>query len=86
MFSKRTIKQRTVITHVDTASDALAVSIGERGYVDLDYMADLTGFAREKLLDDLRSVVFLNVSMATETSDLLKSLTGSTAKDLYMLN
>jgi N12 class adenine-specific DNA methylase len=64
MFSKRTIKQKTVITHVDTASESLAVSIGERGYVDLDYMAGLTGFAREKLLDDLRGVVFLNVGMA----------------------
>jgi N12 class adenine-specific DNA methylase len=64
MFTKRTVKQRTVITHVDTASEALAVSLGEKARVDLDYMSELTGFDREKLLDDLQSVVFLNVGFA----------------------
>ncbi|MDR1322594.1 MAG: DEAD/DEAH box helicase family protein [Gracilibacteraceae bacterium] len=64
MFTKRTIKPKTVITHVDTASEALAVSIGEKARVDLDYMAELTGFSREKLLEDLRGVVFLNAGMA----------------------
>lgn len=58
MFTKRTIKQKTVVTHVDTASEALAVSIGEKAYIDLEYMAELTGFSREKLLSDLEGVIF----------------------------
>lgn len=43
MFTKRTINQQVTIDHVDTASEALAVSIGERARVDLDYMASLLG-------------------------------------------
>lgn len=64
MFTKRTIKQKTAVTHVDTASEALAVSIGERARVDLEYMSELTGFDREKLLADLRGVIFLNIGSA----------------------
>jgi N12 class adenine-specific DNA methylase len=64
MFTKRTIKRKTVITHVDTASEALSVSIGEKACVDLEYMSELTGFDREKLLEDLRGVVFLNAGSA----------------------
>jgi N12 class adenine-specific DNA methylase len=64
MFTKRTIKQSAVVTHVDTATEALAVAIGEKALVDLDYMSELTGFSREKLLDDLTGVVFLNVGSA----------------------
>jgi N12 class adenine-specific DNA methylase len=64
MFTKRTIKQRVEITHVDTASEALAVSLGERACVDLDYMESLTGFSREKLLSDLEGVIFLNIGSA----------------------
>jgi N12 class adenine-specific DNA methylase/adenine-specific DNA methylase len=64
MFTKRTIRQKTVITHVDTASEALAVSLGERARVDLDYMSELTGKSRETLLDELRGVVFLNIGSA----------------------
>ena len=66
MFTKRTIKQRTVITHVDTASEALAVSLGEKACVDLDYMRSLTGFSREKLIDDLKGVIFLNLGSADD--------------------
>jgi N12 class adenine-specific DNA methylase len=64
MFTKRTIKQKTVITHVDTASEALAVSIGEKARVDLDYMGTLTGMNRETLLRELEGVIFLNVGNA----------------------
>ena len=64
MFTKRTIKQKSVISHVDTASEALAVSLGERARVDLEYMSDLTGKDRETLLDELRGIVFLNVGGA----------------------
>ncbi len=58
MFTKRTIKQKTVITSVDTASEALAVSIGERACVDMEYMQQLTGFTKEKLSADLEGVIF----------------------------
>ena len=64
MFTKRTIRQKTVITHVDTSSEALAVSLGEKARVDLDYMSELTGFDRERLLSDLYGVVFLNIGSA----------------------
>jgi len=64
MFTKRTIKQRVEITHVDTASEALAVSLGERAFVDLEYMESLTGFSREKLIADLEGVIYLNAGSA----------------------
>ena len=58
MFSKRTIKQKSVITSVDTASEALTVSIAERARVDLDFMQSLTGISEEKLLENLRGAVY----------------------------
>lgn len=58
MFTKRTIKQKTVITSVDTASEALAVSIGEHACVDMDFMQELTGFTEERLVSDLEGVIF----------------------------
>lgn len=60
MFTKRTIKQRVDITHVDTASEALAVSLAEKARVDMDFMAGLTGKTEEELYADLQGVVFLN--------------------------
>lgn len=58
MFTKRTIKQKTVITSVDTASEALTVSIGERACVDMDFMQQLTGFTKERLVSDLEGIIF----------------------------
>ena len=60
MFSKRTIKQKTVITSVDTSAEALAVSIAKKAKVDMDYMRELTGFTEEKIASDLTGVIFLN--------------------------
>ena len=60
MFIKRTIKQRITITHVDTASEALAVSLAEKAKVDMDYMAELTGKTEQEVYDDLTGVIFLN--------------------------
>ncbi|MBO4869592.1 MAG: N-6 DNA methylase, partial [Clostridia bacterium] len=60
MFSKRTIKQRTVITHVDTATEALAVSLSEKARVDMPYMMELTGKNEPEIYDDLKGVIFLN--------------------------
>ena len=58
MFSKRTIRQRTVITHVDTATEALAISIAEKAGVDMGFMHSLTGLSEEQLFDDLQGVIF----------------------------
>lgn len=60
MFTKRTIKQRVTITHVDTASEALAVSLAEKAKVDMDYMAELTGKTEQEVCADLTGVIFLN--------------------------
>lgn len=60
MFNKRTIRQRSVITHVDTATEALAISIAEKACVDIGFMQSLTGLAEEHLVQDLEGVVFRN--------------------------
>ena len=58
MFSKRTIKPHREITSVETASEALALSIGEKARVDLDYMEQLTGKSQSELVKDLHGVIF----------------------------
>ncbi len=58
MFSKRTIKQQKTITHVESAVEALTVSISEKAAVDLPYMAQLTGKTEETLTHDLSGVIF----------------------------
>ena len=60
MFTKRTIKPQVIIDKVDTASEALAVSLGERAMVDMEYMSELTGKSEEELYADLKGVIFLN--------------------------
>lgn len=64
MFQKRTIKPHIPITHVDTASEALAVSMSEKARVDLEYMAELTGISEDGLIKELEGVIFLNVGSA----------------------
>ncbi len=58
MFTKRTIRQQKVIDHVDTAVEALAVSIAEKARVDVPYMAELTGKDEEEIADELTGVIF----------------------------
>ncbi len=58
MFTKRTIKPHREITSVETASEALALSIGEKARVDLDYMEQLTGKSQAELVKDLHGVIF----------------------------
>jgi len=60
MFTKRTIRQRTTVTHVDTATEALAISIAEKACVDMGFMQSLTGFSEEQLAKDLEGVIFRN--------------------------
>ena len=60
MFFKRTIKPHTPITSVDTSSEALAVSMGEKAFVDMEYMQELTGKTEQEIFEDLKGVIFLN--------------------------
>lgn len=60
MFSKRTIKQRVAVSHVDTAAEALAISLAEKAKVDMPYMMELSGKSEEEICGDLKGVVFLN--------------------------
>ena len=70
MFSKRTIKKAEVVTSVDTASEALAVSLGERARVDLAYMSELTGKSEEDVAKELAGIIFQNpVTEKWETAD-----------------
>lgn len=60
MFTKRTIRQQSAITSVDTASEALALSISEKARVDMAYMSLLTGKSEEELFSELQGAIFLN--------------------------
>ena len=60
MFSKRTIRQKISVTSVDTASEALALSLAEKAKVDMPYMIELTHKSEEEILSDLKGVIFLN--------------------------
>ena len=60
MFTKRTIRQKVVVTSVDTASEALALSLAEKAKIAIPYMEQLTGKTEEQLYRDLRGVIFLD--------------------------
>ena len=60
MFYKRTIKPHKAVTEVDTADEALAVSMGEKACIDMEYMQKLSGKNEEELFDELKGVIFLN--------------------------
>ena len=70
MFTKRTIRQQSVVTTVDTASEALAVSLSEKAKVDMPYMAVLTGKTEDQLAEELTGIIFRNPSTKQfETAD-----------------
>ena len=60
MFTKRTIKQQRSVDSVDTAAEALALSIGEKACVDMAYMSQLTGKSEDDIIDELNGVIFLD--------------------------
>ena len=60
MFFKRTIKPHTPVTSVDTASEALAVSMGEKAGIDMEYMCQLSGKSEQEVFEELKGVIFLN--------------------------
>ncbi len=68
MFTKRTIKPSEVVTSVDTAAEALAVSIAEKARVDMEYMSSLTGKSEEELASDLRSVIYMDFNRKPDGS------------------
>lgn len=70
MFTKRTIKRAEVVSHVDTATEALTVSLSEKAKIDLDYMSEVSGKTTETLIQDLAGVIFHNpVADRWETAD-----------------
>ena len=70
MFTKRTIKKHEVVTSVDTASEALAVSLSEKGGIDLFYMSQLADKSAEEIIKELAGVIFRNpVTERWETAD-----------------
>ena len=74
MFTKRTIKPHTPVTSVDTASEALAVSMGEKACVDMEYMCSLTGKSEQEIYEELKGVIFLNPMYGYGNSDEQKYL------------
>ena len=70
IFTKRTIKPHEVVTSVDTASEALALSISEKACVDMHYMAQLSGKSQDELIDELNGVIFFDpVEREWQTAD-----------------
>ena len=74
MFSMRTIRPHVAVTSVDTASEALAVSISEKARVDMDYMAELSGKSPEELERELAGVIYRDIRCAENPEDILPSL------------
>ena len=70
MFTKRTIKKAEVVNSVDTASEALAVSLAEKAAIDFEYMSELSGKDKDTLIDELTGIIFKNpLSEEWETAD-----------------
>ena len=74
MFTRRTIRPHVAVTSVDTASEALEVSISEKARVDMDYMAELSGKSPEELEKELAGVVYRDIRCAENPEDILPSL------------
>ena len=74
MFTRRTIRPHVAVTSVDTASEALAVSISEKARVDMDYMAELSGKSPEELERELTGVIYRDIRCAENPEDILPSL------------
>ena len=68
MFTKRTIKPSEVVTSVDTASEALAVSIAEKARVDMEYMSSLTGKTEGEIASELRGVIYMDLNRRPDGS------------------
>ncbi len=74
MFTKRTIRQKVVVTSVDTASEALALSLAEKAKIDMEYMSELTGKTEEQIASDLAGVIFRDPLYTDDGSTQVKYL------------
>ncbi len=75
MFTKRTIGAKQEVTKVDTASEALAVSLGEKAKIDMEFMSQLSGKTEDELYNDLLEVIFLNPLYESENQYFPKYIT-----------
>lgn len=83
MFSKKTIKKQVIVESVDTASEALTLSIGEKAKVDLEYMSKLSGKSNQQIITDLKGVIFKNpITDRYETAD--EYLSGNVREKLHI--
>ncbi len=87
MFTKRTIRRRQAVTSVGTASEALAVSIGEKGRVDISFMCQLCGMEPDALTAELRGVIFRDISplWSSEADKYFEPGAPKAARDSYIL-
>ena len=74
MFTRRTIRPHVAVTSVDTASEALAVSISEKARVDMEYMAELSGKSPEELEREIAGIIYRDIRCAENPEDILPSL------------
>lgn len=70
IFTERTIKQDIPITHVDTPVEALAVSLNQKGYLDLDYMSKLSGIQKNEVINALHGIIFKNPEKSNINDDV----------------
>lgn len=88
IFTERTIRPRKVTEHVDTAHEALILSMSEKGKIDFDYMEQLTGFERNKLIDDLHGDIYPVPELSTEDNTVYQTsdeyLSGNIYKKIAM--
>ncbi|MCM1529771.1 MAG: SNF2-related protein [Alistipes sp.] len=88
IFTERTIRPRKVAEHVETAHEALILSISEKGKIDFDYMQDLTGFEKEKIVSDLHGDIYPVPELSTEDNTVYQTsdeyLSGNIYKKIAM--
>ncbi|MCM1008286.1 MAG: SNF2-related protein [Ruminococcus flavefaciens] len=88
IFTERTIRPRKVAEHVDTAHEALILSMSEKGKIDFDYMQDLTGFEKEKIISDLHGDIYPVPELSTEDNTVYQTsdeyLSGNIYKKIAM--
>ena len=82
MFTRRTIRAHEAVTSVDTASEALALSIWEKARVDMAYMSQLTGKSEDDLIDELNGVIFLDPVCTATGRQRTNTLSGNVRQKL----
>lgn len=83
IFTERTIRPRQVAEHVDTAQEALILSMSEKGKIDFGYMQDLTGFEKNKLIDDLHGDIYPVPELSTADSTVYQTADEYLSGNIY---